>query len=122
MIFKSLKASSEHENSHSKNEQNTDNKLLYDSQINKDGQNESTQTLLPQQISQTSTASDKIRNNYFTTSSFYYSGNKTQDLKRIVLYAIQEWKHYYNICLSDDVLVDQVVSLFSKLRDHYNHK
>ncbi len=50
-------------------------------------------------------------------SDFQYTGNRSMDLIRCVLQAIHAWKTHYNYNIPDAVLLNQVITLFNKLKD-----
>lgn len=48
---------------------------------------------------------------------FEFSGNKSNDLINCVLTAIHSWKNHYNLSIPDNVLMDQILTLFNQLRE-----
>lgn len=51
------------------------------------------------------------------TPHFEFSGNKSNDLFNCVLTAIHSWKNHYNLSIPDDVLMDQILTLFNQLKE-----
>lgn len=48
---------------------------------------------------------------------FEFSGNKSNDLINCVLTAIHTWKKHYDLSIPDNVLMDQILTLFNQLRE-----
>lgn len=53
-------------------------------------------------------------------NEFNFSGEKYKDLLRIVLQGIHYWKQNYNVSIPDDIIINQLVQLYTKMKEIYN--
>lgn len=56
----------------------------------------------------------EVPNKY--SSNFSFTGNKSSDLVNCVISAIHSWKKHYYSAIPDEVLMDQLITLFEQLK------